>query len=119
MEQTLELFIISNLFSLAIDFISATSMGSSSHRLNPLVDINSTSTFISERDLSRLIPNIKYFKPTRFLRLIEHGSSRGEVHLTFISNISTRGLRKNDSMRSFLKVNFFFLNLIKIVIILP
>ena len=80
MEHTLKLFRSPNLFSPAIELISTTYPASSSHCLNPLVDINPTSTFLWENDPSLLIPKIKYSKPTRDLRLVIHGSSGGEVH---------------------------------------
>ena len=83
MEQTLELFRPSHIVPLANHLISDISTACSPHRLNPLVDINPTSTFFSGEDLSRAIPNDKHSKPSRDLRLVIHGSAGGEVHHLF------------------------------------
>ena len=83
MEQTLELFRPSHILPPANHLISDISTACSPHRLNPLVDINPTSTFCSGEDLSRVIPNIKHSKPSRDLRLVIHGSAGGEVHHLF------------------------------------
>ena len=83
MEQTLELFRHSHIWPPANHLISDISTACSPHCLNPLVDINPTSTFLSEEDLSRVIPNDKHSKPSRDLRLVIHGSAGGEVHHLF------------------------------------
>ena len=83
MEQTLELFRHSHIWPPANHLISDISTACSPHSLNPLVDINPTSTFFSGDDLSRVIPNVKHSKPSRDLRLVIHGSAGGEVHHLF------------------------------------
>ena len=79
-ERTLEFSRLPNIFSSSIDLVSDSSIAFSSHRSNPLVDINPTSTFLSEKDPSRMIPNSKNSTPSRDLRLVVHGSKGGEVH---------------------------------------
>ena len=83
MEKTLKLFRPSDIFPPASQLISDFSTACSSHGLNHIVDVNPTSTFFPREDLSLVIPNIKYSKPSRDLRLVIHGSAGGEVHHLF------------------------------------
>ena len=80
MKNSLELDRPSSIFSSSDVHISSPSVLFSPHRLNPLADIDSTSTLSWGKDLSLLIPNIKYSNSPRDLRLVVHGSSGGKVH---------------------------------------
>ena len=70
----------SKIFSASVTSISSSSVAFPIHRLNPLSEIDSTSTFFFENDLLRLIPNIKHSNSSRDIRIVVHGSSGGEVH---------------------------------------
>jgi len=80
MQRTLSLFRSGDNFFSVNYSIPFSSMNSFSHSINPLIDINSTSTFFLGEDPSQVIPNFKQTKPTTDLRLVIHGSSGGRVH---------------------------------------
>ena len=102
---------VSDIAPASVEAVYTSSIAFLSHRINPFVEPDLTSTFFQKKHPSRLIPNIKHVNASRDLRLVVHGSSGGEVHhlLKYVveqvqllrgTNVDLEVLTKEDSEES-------------------